>query len=255
MIIRVERRERYTVLSNVPLTDIRLSWKARGLLAFLLSKPDGWRATIRGLVNQAPDGRDRVMSGLKELETCGYLTRTRRRKSDGSFAWESVVREEPCSGFPDTGKPSTGDPHTENPDVEVVPEDLGTEENPLAPQALEGDELAAAVIAAIDGGPPTTRRAQDALAVAAAELRHAGATPREVKARAAAYRARWTTAVLTPMALVKHWSTFSNAAHPATPPPVDRSCPLDLCGGSGWVYRDDDNSTAYPCPHKETPHV
>ena len=56
MIVRRPRYNRFTVLPNDAVTNETLSWKARGLLAFLLSKPDHWRTTSSNLANMAPDG-------------------------------------------------------------------------------------------------------------------------------------------------------------------------------------------------------
>ena len=72
MIIRTPNRNRYTIISKVPLEDGRLSWKARGLLSYLLSKPDNWTVVVAHLVKEAPDGRDSVRAGLRELEDAGY---------------------------------------------------------------------------------------------------------------------------------------------------------------------------------------
>ena len=52
MIIRVEKRKRFTIISNVPIEDARLSWEALGVLCWLLSKPDGWRRSGRRFLNR-----------------------------------------------------------------------------------------------------------------------------------------------------------------------------------------------------------
>lgn len=76
--------------------DESLSWKARGLLSYLLSMPDDWTVQISHLKKQAPDGRDSVRSAIQELEKAGYIDRERDRQSDGTFGgWEYVVYERP----------------------------------------------------------------------------------------------------------------------------------------------------------------
>lgn len=54
---------------HIVLNDIRLSWRAKGLWAYMMSLPDDWDYSIRGLATRAKDGRDSVMSGLNELKT------------------------------------------------------------------------------------------------------------------------------------------------------------------------------------------
>lgn len=95
MIVRAQRNTNFTIMSNVGLRDERLSYKARGLLAYLLSMPDHWRTSERHLAAKAPDGRHAVSTGLKELERAGYLIRQRIRLDDGTFDWHSVIYDEP----------------------------------------------------------------------------------------------------------------------------------------------------------------
>ncbi len=94
-IIRVEKRGDYAVLPNAVLNDARLSWEARGLLAYLLSKPNHWHVNSRALTGAGPAGRAKIQRILRELEEYGYLERRRVRGPGGRFVWESVVREAP----------------------------------------------------------------------------------------------------------------------------------------------------------------
>ena len=76
--------------------DPRLSWKARGLLAYLLTKPDNWQVHVAQLVGDGPDGTHSVRLGLIELEQAGYITRHKNRSVGGSFnGWEVEVHETP----------------------------------------------------------------------------------------------------------------------------------------------------------------
>ena len=76
----------YTVLSNHHLRDTRLSLKAKGLLSLMLSLPDDWDFSAKGIAAHCHEGRDSVESGLKELEREGYLLRRRIRSPNGCFS-------------------------------------------------------------------------------------------------------------------------------------------------------------------------
>ncbi len=65
----------FTQVSNNPLNDARLSWKAKGVFAYLYSKPDDWDFSSDRMKNDSADGRDALLAGLKELEAVGYLQR------------------------------------------------------------------------------------------------------------------------------------------------------------------------------------
>ena len=95
MIIRALARRSYTVISNVLLNDDRLSWEARGLQAWLLSKPDRWKVFVAAIKNRGPAGRDKIDRILSELEENGYLFRKQRHGKDGRFTYEVTIYEEP----------------------------------------------------------------------------------------------------------------------------------------------------------------
>lgn len=67
-IIKKRPRINFTVVSNECLKDERISWKAKGLICYIMSLPDNWKLTVKDLQNRAKDGRDSVYSGLKELQ-------------------------------------------------------------------------------------------------------------------------------------------------------------------------------------------
>ena len=121
MIVRVQKHENpYVIIDKTILEDDRLTFKARGLAAYLLGKPDDWSISERHLVKCGPDGAAAIRSGLKELEEAGYLKRNRRRTDDGKFSWEATLYEvpQPCRGFPRVDKPRTDNPHVEKPHVD-----------------------------------------------------------------------------------------------------------------------------------------
>lgn len=82
-VFRVEKRRNYTIMSNVHLRDTKLSLKAKGLLSYMLSNPDDWDYSLRGLTSQCRDGIDSVRSGIKELEQHHYLKRVKIRDPKG----------------------------------------------------------------------------------------------------------------------------------------------------------------------------
>ena len=111
LIFRIEHTKGFTVVSNSVLCDSRLSWKARGLLVFLLSKPNNWRTVVAHLVTQSPsDGKASVTSGLQELQTHGYLTKRRRPPVKGKFdGWDILIHESPDETESDNQIPTASD--------------------------------------------------------------------------------------------------------------------------------------------------
>lgn len=103
----------FTTLGNEVLRDNRLSFCARGILAHLLSQPDGKRSDIRTLAERTPEGRERVASAMRELERFGYLKRTKSRTREGRIYTEVEVFDAPRGASsqvsPDAGLPASGD--------------------------------------------------------------------------------------------------------------------------------------------------
>jgi hypothetical protein len=85
----------YTVVHNELIEDKRITWKARGLLIFLLSKPDHSRTTIAHLCSESPDGPHAVRTGLKELELHGYIKRIKKQNPSGQWSTATVVFDQP----------------------------------------------------------------------------------------------------------------------------------------------------------------
>ena len=96
MIRRAPRPDgNFTVLHNAMLRDQRLSYKARGLLCYILSMPDNYRFTVERLTRTSPDGRQSVITGMRELRKAGYLTVRRLQSSDGRWRTEQTIHDEP----------------------------------------------------------------------------------------------------------------------------------------------------------------
>jgi len=85
----------YTVLANPLIKDKKLTWQARGLLVYLLSKPDNWAVTKLDLENQSPAGGDAVATILKELEKACYIKREKYQNELGRWEWRTFVFDEP----------------------------------------------------------------------------------------------------------------------------------------------------------------
>lgn len=121
----------FTVLSNDFLKDVRLSWKAKGIIAYVAMLPDDWVLNMRDLTNRATDGRDSLYSGIKELETCGYCAKTMRRNPDGTIAgYAYEICDKPVFVQPFTENPVTDTPQPENPDTVKPDTDKPDTENP-----------------------------------------------------------------------------------------------------------------------------
>ena len=95
-VFRIEKTRDYTVMSNHHLRNARLSLKSKGLLSMMLSLPENWNYTTRGLAKICKEGTDSIGSALKELERAGYIVRNRLRDSKGKIVdVEYVIYETP----------------------------------------------------------------------------------------------------------------------------------------------------------------
>lgn len=96
-IFRAVKNKNYTVIHNGFLEDRNLSLKAKGLLAYFLSKPDDWNFYLRDIIKHARDGKDSISTAIKELMEFGYIERIRKRDERGKFTggYEYLVYEVP----------------------------------------------------------------------------------------------------------------------------------------------------------------
>ena len=122
-VFRIEKTRDYTVMSNHHLRNAGLSLKSKGLLSMMLSLPENWNYTTRGLAKICKEGTDSIGSALKELERAGYIVRNRLRDSKGKIVdVEYVIYETPHPPEPDgpcEEEPDTEHPDTENPDMDT----------------------------------------------------------------------------------------------------------------------------------------
>ena len=94
-ILRVRKTDNYSIIHNSVFGNNDLSWEARGVLAYLLSKPDNWTVRVYDLLRSGQCGEHKMARILKELEDAGYLRRARIQHDDGRFDWHTTVYEEP----------------------------------------------------------------------------------------------------------------------------------------------------------------
>lgn len=120
-VFRIEKTRDFTVMSNYHLRDVELSLKAKGLLSLMLSLPEDWDYTTKGLACICKDGVDSITSALKELESHGYLTRQRTRYGNGRLGditytiHERPVEQEDKKEAPKPVEPEQEKPERENP--------------------------------------------------------------------------------------------------------------------------------------------
>ncbi|MCP4925352.1 MAG: hypothetical protein GY916_05335 [Gammaproteobacteria bacterium] len=118
-IIRAPRRDRFVVMDQRAVEDDRLSWAARWLLCYLLSRPDDWKVLVNDLRKRGNLGRDGIYRLLRELRTVGYAHFQRLRDRNGRIRGGIyIIREiadSPDPELPDTVLPETAVPGTANP--------------------------------------------------------------------------------------------------------------------------------------------
>jgi len=134
----------FTTIRNDVLRDERLSYRARGVLVSILSRPDNWRISRDRLAREGKEGRDAVNTALNELTEFGYINRQKTQREDGTFSTELVVYDQPenwestetdaffadfqapTTGKPTTGKPTVGKPVANRTTVKKKREEIHT---------------------------------------------------------------------------------------------------------------------------------
>ena len=127
-VFRVAKTRDYTVMSNYHLKDKALSLKSKGLLSVMLSLPEDWDYTLKGLACISKDGVDAIREAVRELERAGYIVRTRMRNEKGQLKnTEYVIYERPV---PVSEKPVEETPVQESPMLENPMQDNPVQESP-----------------------------------------------------------------------------------------------------------------------------
>lgn len=124
---RVSGRKRWVTIDQRAVEDERLPWAARGLLAYLLSKPDDWQVRVKDLQKRGDLGRDGIYKLLAVLRRFHYLSYQKKRDRNGrvrggSYAvYEVPYTDRPESASPDTARPGSVNPEAlPNTDIDLV---------------------------------------------------------------------------------------------------------------------------------------
>ena len=160
-VFRIDKTRDYTVMSNHHLRNTELSLKAKGLLSLMLSLPDNWDYTTKGLARICKDGVDSICAAVRELEEHGYVIRERVRGANGQLgsieytileqpAEPSPERENPVQVKPILENPVLGKPEQENPaqsnkdksntDLSITEPSNPIRSNPPAPEGRNGTD-------------------------------------------------------------------------------------------------------------------
>ena len=173
-VFRIERTRDYTVMSNHHLRNEKLSLKAKGLLSMMLSLPEDWNYTTRGLAKICKEGVDAIGGALRELETAGYIVRHQLRDRQGRISdTEYVIYEQPQPKKPDMPQPDMGSPDTENPDMDKPdtekPAELNIEKSNTQTSITNGSSTDSIPFREKTAVRPPERKGRDAMSVSEIE--------------------------------------------------------------------------------------
>ena len=169
-VYRVQRTRDYTVMSNYHLKDKGLTLKSKGLLSMILSLPEEWNYTTRGLASICKEGVDAIGSALKELETAGYIVRRQLRGANGRITdTEYIIYEQPqpkkLDMLPsDVVSPDTENPDTVKPDTEK-PAELNIEKSNTEKSITYGSSTDSIPFRETAAARPPERKGRDAMSV------------------------------------------------------------------------------------------
>ena len=174
-VFRIERTRDYTVMSNHHLRDKALSLKSKGLLSMMLSLPEDWNYTTRGLAKICKEGVDAIGGALRELEAAGYIVRHQLRDRQGRISdTEYVIYEQPQprqpetpqpdTAVPDTASPDTENPYLDKPDTEK-PAELNIEKSNTQKSITHGSSTDSIPFREKTADKPPERKGRDAMSV------------------------------------------------------------------------------------------
>ena len=168
-VFRIERTRDYTVMSNHHLRNANLSLKAKGLLSMMLSLPEDWNYTTRGLAKICKEGVDAIGAALRELEAAGYIVRHKLRDRQGRISdTEYVIYEQPQLRKPDTDSPDTENPYMDKPDTEK-PAELNIEKSNTQKSITHGSSTDSIPFRETAAVSPPERKGRDAMSVSEIE--------------------------------------------------------------------------------------
>ena len=164
-VFRIERTRDYTVMSNHHLRNANLSLKAKGLLSMMLSLPEDWNYTTRGLAKVCKEGVDAIGAALRELEAAGYIVRHKLRDRQGRISdTEYVIYEQPQLRKPDMDSPDTENPDMVKPDTEK-PAELNIEKSNTEKSITYGSSTDSIPSRETAAARPPERKGRDAMSV------------------------------------------------------------------------------------------
>lgn len=132
-VFRVEKTRDYTVMANHHLKNRALTLKAKGLMSLMLSLPEDWDYTLKGLSLISVESIDAIREAVRELERAGYIVRSRKRNSKGQLtSTDYIIYELPHTegGAPVSENPTLENPTLDNPTLETPALDLPTLDGP-----------------------------------------------------------------------------------------------------------------------------
>ena len=173
-VYRVQRTRDYTVMSNYHLKDKGLTLKSKGLLSMILSLPEEWNYTTRGLASICKEGVDAIGSALKELETAGYIVRRQLRGANGRITdTEYIIYEQPQPKKLDMLPSDVVSPDTENPDMvkpdTEKPAELNIEKSNTEKSITYGSSTDSIPFRETAAERPPERKGRDAMSVSEME--------------------------------------------------------------------------------------
>jgi len=116
-----KRRRNYTVIPNEIIKAKDLSWKAKGLMCYLLSLSEEWTVHKSDLANRSLDGYDSMLSGWAELEKLGYIQTIRVKDQNLFRGYDYIIHESRVRDFTEQEIPEQGNPELINTSLEKVP--------------------------------------------------------------------------------------------------------------------------------------
>lgn len=135
-VFRVEKNKGYTVMSNHHLRNDELTLKAKGLLSQMLSLPENWDYTLKGLALINREQIDAIREAVRELERAGYIVRSRERDGKGRLRgadyiiYEQPQKQQSAAALPISDLPTLENPMLDNPTQEKPALENPTQENP-----------------------------------------------------------------------------------------------------------------------------
>lgn len=220
-ILRKQQRTTYTVIDNDAVRNTDLSWRATGLLVYLLSLPDDWSVNVTDLSRRKVDGKTATRSTMQELEDAGYLTV--EVEFDGTLRrhiW--IVSEEPqttrkgpevADGRAPDGRPPDGPP----PDTLTLrknQDEVTSNEVTISEIATMSRDPIWDTLVELYGTPSPSRESVYGMIVK--YLKRVGATPSEMKERSGLIIAEWGREAATALSLYNNWSRFDAAISSVT---------------------------------------